>query len=647
MKFLWLLMLLIGSFSPIGATSIDSLQTLLIAAVDSEKKVDLYDDIANHYLITNVDSSVFFSKEGLSLARLINYQKGIVRCLSVLGNYYERKTRYEEAMECYGEALDIAKAEQDTPSLAIVINNIAIIYIRKGDYKKAIELNFDVLKMEESLGNQKGIAESYNNIGVIYFYQRQMDKTITYFEKSIAIEEELNDPSILKKGYNNLGAICDYTGEHQKALVYYRKSYELSKKLDDENEMALNLHNIAVAYHNLDSLSLSEAYHKSSIALRKKLGDRRGIAHSYSNFAGLYKSQKEWEKAKLLYEKSLAIALDAPYKEIEIEVYKSMADLYEQQDDFESANEYLTQYITGRDSFINEKNNEAIAEIESKYETAKREKEILEQSVELAAKNQAIAYKNRQLLGASSILVVLFLLGLVLYQRNQQLKKQYALEQAQTVVKTQQKLEEQRLQIARDLHDNIGAQLTFLISTIGNLQYLFRKKEEPLLLEKLSGMNVFVKQTIQELRDTIWAMNKKMIRLADLEERIRQYVEKAKEAAPQLSFEVEWQVGIEKEQVLNPVEGMNVYRVIQEAINNAIKYANGTIIRLQIEIIGEHISYLVKDNGVGFEMNQGKGNGLHNMQKRAAEIGAQLCIESRAGEGTYISLQMPLSNQIL
>lgn len=638
---IWSVFILIVIGEPTqAATDIDSLLLVLEAENDAKKQVDLYEDIANKYLVTALDSSIIFAQKGLQRARSASYTKGVIRCLNIIGNYYERKTAYQKSMQQYEEALNLAKVSKDTPSLAIVINNIAIIHTRTGAYQEAIKLYFEALEMEEATKNQKGIAETYNNIGVIYFYQRQMDKTIEYLEKSLAIEEQLNDPTILKKGYNNLGAICDYTGEHQKALAYYRKSYRLSQQLEDKQEMSINLANMAVAYYHLDSMKTSEEYHQKSIALKQQLGDQRGIAHAYSNYAALYKSQEKWEKAEELYQQSLKIGLEAPYKEIEIEVYKSLADLYEKQDNPTKANQYLHQYILGRDSFLNEKNNAAIAEMESKYQAAQKEKEILEQQLELDKKTAAIAKKNRQLWSIGAVLALLSLLGIVFYQRHQRLKKEYALQQAEATLETQKKLDHQRLHIARDLHDNIGSQLTFLISTIGNLQYRFRDKH-PVLQQKLEYMNTFVKQTIQELRDTIWAMNKDMIYLQDLEERLQHYFEKARYAAPQLVLEIKWDSQIDKKLVLNSVEGMQVYRIVQEAVNNTIKYADAQKVSLIVQQTETTLSYTIVDDGIGFEVDAARGNGLHNMKKRANEIGATVTIKAKSGEGTKIELQVP------
>ncbi|TYA76037.1 histidine kinase, partial [Seonamhaeicola marinus] len=153
----------------------------------------------------------------------------------------------------------------------------------------------------------------------------------------------------------------------------------------------------------------------------------------------------------------------------------------------------------------------------------KKEKEILAQRAQIAEKELNINRKNMQLLGLGVLAIVLSVFGYLVYKqqklKNKQLQKENQLKEALSKIETQNKLQDQRLRISRDLHDNIGAQLTFIISSIENLQYGF-KISNTNLTNKLTGISSFTKDTINELRDTIWAMNKNEISLTDLQIRI-------------------------------------------------------------------------------------------------------------------------------
>ena len=203
---------------------------------------------------------------------------------------------------------------------------------------------------------------------------------------------------------------------------------------------------------------------------------------------------------------------------------------------------------------------------------------------------------------------------------------------------TQNKLQDQRLKISRDLHDNIGAQLTFIISSIENLQYGFEIKNEK-LTKKLKGISAFTKETIYELRDTIWAMNKSEISLEDLQTRISNFVENANTHSGNINFKFILKDTVLNSTIFSSVTGMNVYRIVQESINNTIKYSEAKNVTVEIFQNKEQLVIKVVDDGKGFDITKaGDGNGLNNIKKRAKDIKATLNINSKINVGTEIEL---------
>jgi signal transduction histidine kinase len=232
------------------------------------------------------------------------------------------------------------------------------------------------------------------------------------------------------------------------------------------------------------------------------------------------------------------------------------------------------------------------------------------------------------------------LIGFLIYRqqklKNAQQEQEFQLKSAISQIENQNKLQEQRLSISRDLHDNIGSQLTFIISSVDNVKYGFDIQNEK-LDNKLTNISSFAKDTIVELRDTIWAMNSNEITYEDLEIRINNYIEKAKEAKEKISFSFAIDESL-KTQKLTSVEGMNIYRTIQEAINNSIKYAQAEIISVNVKNQNNQTKITITDNGIGFDnATIEKGNGLQNMKKRIEEIGGKFDLKS-SDEGTRIEI---------
>ncbi|PKA82410.1 signal transduction histidine kinase [Ulvibacter sp. MAR_2010_11] len=632
------------SFSQETQKNIDSLLLALKRAPEDSTKVYLYQKIAGHYNVTHLDSAKAFAESGVALAEKLNFNFGKIINLNALGNYFERKTDYNNSLRYYNKALEIAKATNSTKGYAIVYNNIATVYIRKAEYQKAIPLLFDALKAEETLNNENGIAQSYNNIGIVYYYMQDFDKTTEYLTKALEIQERLGNFAGLQNGYNNVGAIYDHQEKYDEAIGSYQKAYEISLQIGDKKEQASNLSNIALAYSKKRDYLNAEAYFNQSIMLREEVKDFNGLANTYLGFGESFKSRKQFQKAKFYLQKGLEIAEKHHIKLSAKEGYASLSELAEQEKDYKTANEYLYKFIAVKDSILNEKNAQIITEAEAKYETEKKENEILKQRAQLAEKDLQVRRKNTLVYGGFSLALVLGLLGYLLYNqqklKNNQLQKENELKTALARIETQNKLQEQRLRISRDLHDNIGAQLTFIISSLDNIPFGFKDIGEK-LTNKLSGISNFTSQTIYELRDTIWAMNKNDISFEDLQTRITNFIEKAKIASGKTAFEFHIDKGISAGYTFTSVEGMNIYRIIQEAVNNSMKYAQATLISVHISEKNSTYKIEIKDNGNGFIPSEAEeGNGLTNMKKRAREIDGTFTVHSIPSEGTTVKLEL-------
>jgi len=631
--------------------NIDSLLTVLGKTSPDTTKVILYQKIAGHYNVTALDSAKTFSVEGIQLARKLKFSKGEWINLSTLGNYYERKTQYDSAMVHYNQALKIIEETNSDKGRAIVYNNMGMVDIRKGDYQKALEMIFLALRSEEKLKNRTGIAQAFNNIGVVYYYLQDYNKATEYLLKALEEQKALGNISGLQQGYNNVGAIFDYQGKYLEAIKTYEKALQISRELGDKILESSNLANMALAYSKIPDFEKANDHFQQSIQVREKMGDKKGLAHSYTLYGENFRLQKRYALARQYLEEGLQYAKENQLKLSIKEAYSSLAELAKDENKFSVEATYLRKYIAVNDSILDETKAKAIEEIATKYETEKKENKILQQRAQLAEKDLEVRRKNTLIYGGFGLAVLLGLVGYLVYNqqklKNRQLKKEGELQTALSKIETQNKLQEQRLRISRDLHDNIGSQLTFVTSSIDNLQYALEGNDEK-VTKKLGNISEFTTQTIYELRDTIWAMNKTKITSEDLQVRIANFIEKAGKATDGVSFTFTVGKGV-SEKIFTSVQGMNMYRIIQESVNNALKYAKAKNISVGLDktmetpVIGavekapQYLKIQIKDDGVGFnEKTAGAGNGLNNIRKRARDMDGAANITSYEGKGTSV-----------
>jgi signal transduction histidine kinase len=202
-------------------------------------------------------------------------------------------------------------------------------------------------------------------------------------------------------------------------------------------------------------------------------------------------------------------------------------------------------------------------------------------------------------------------------------------------------LKEEKERISRDLHDNIGSQLAYITS---NIDYFSRKVTGSAdITQKLDSLGDHVRFITQQLRDTIWAINKENVPLHDFVKRIRTYILKQIENIENLEFELKFDENT-KNLILNSAKALNLFRIIQEAINNMLKHSKAT--RVIIEILEKEgiLSVKINDNGIGFKMDQAKTEsyGIENMKGRIEEIEGTFKIESTPSKGTEILLNVAI-----
>lgn len=532
------------------------------------------------------------AKEDFALASAYN---NIGACNRSLGDY-------EGALKAYLKALAIYEQEHALIEQATVTNNIGMVYSYLGMNSKAVENHLKAIEIFEKENHQKGKSEAYNNIAILYANEGELDKALKYFKNSLAIETALHSQKGIAESINNVGAVFYYMQEIDSALAYFNQSATMERAIG-------NLSGLGATYNNIAQILLEN----------ERSDDAKIYLDSAYHYAHQSKTAVDIETALNLY-----------------------AQYYEVKNDPKTALQYFKTFARVRDSLINIETNSKVAKLEIEYQTEKREKEILSQRADLAEKELDLSKKNSYIWGLLGLAVVLTLLGFLFYNqqklKNRQLQKENQLKDALIRIETQNRLQEQRLRISRDLHDNIGAQLSFIISSLDNLKYGFQLPEK--LSTKLKLISEFTTTTIYELRDTIWAMNKHDISLEDLQSRISNFIEKANATSEMVTFSFDWGASLPKGIRFSSVDGMNIYRIVQEAMNNALKYANASQIAIKFLSDNHGLIISISDDGKGFDPKTVKnGNGLHNMHKRAQEMGAEISIEPILGSGTSVIIR--------
>ena len=545
-------------------------------------------------------------------------------------NYF-KDNQFELAHNEHKNALLRLKNAQVDSLSVISTFGIGTYYKRTGNYSKAISYYLKAAKYYENQKKNQRLEFAFVGIGEVYSMKGDFENAKKYLLKGVvSLSKDKKSTSYLIASHT-LANFYGMNGDFESALKIDKEGIAIADSLQSESMKTKFLNNKANCYLYSGQLDSAKIYLDKSMKIDLKLKNQMHIADSYANYAQLFLMKNDLQEAKWNIEKAIDLQSKADLKPDLGNSLEILKNIYLQQNDLNLVIDTQNRLFANYQKIISERKEAALVEYNIIYKTQEKEKLILQQQDE-------VRQKNILLIAGFVSVVLLSFVGFLFYKqqllKNKQQEQAFLLQAAMLQVETQTKLYEQRLSIARDLHDNIGSQLSFIISSIENIKFGF-KVDNDLLTNKLACIGVFAKAAIQELRDTIWAMNTDTFSMDDLRLRIYNFIKKAENVHEQTDFKISIGDDLD-EKIFDSLQGINLYRIVQEAVNNALKHAEATEITLNMFRDNDQIKLEIADNGKGFDLKaENMGNGLNNIKNRCAEINATLEIET-AESGTRI-----------
>ena len=544
-----------------------------------------------------------------------------------------------KSLQLFNKVLSDAKKQNYKLGVANSYDKMALCYFYQSKYDLQSKYIFMAIDYFNQLKQYDKVASLYGSYGY-HLKRRNLDSGIMYMQKGLKIGEKYNTEYELRGIYDNYGVLKEMKKEYDSAFLFYNKSLTLKEKANDKIGIPYSLNKIGMLQLTLKDFAKAKQNLDKAYQIRLEIDDKIGIAENLNFYGYYFFETKNNQKSIEYFTKALNESKAYNYNYLTQDNYQKLSELYELNSDYKTALDNFKNYTTYKDSISNINLRIKQAELDTEFDTERKEKEILEQKANLAVKNTYIVI-------IISLLILSIIVGYFMLKNQKmktlQLQKENELKDALLKIETQNRLQEQRLQISRDLHDNIGAQLTFIISSVDSLKYAFADGN-PRLEDKLNNISSFTKETIYELRDTIWAMNKEEITIEDLKTRISNFIDNAQLSLNGIRFNFNFDT--KSFQSFTSRDGMNIYRLIQEAVNNAIKHANASQIDVSFIESDNKITIVVSDNGKGFDLTTTEiGNGLNTMKKRASELKGNFNIEA-SEKGTKIYLSLPNQNEV-
>lgn len=494
-----------------------------------------------------------------------------------------------------------------------------------GKYDDALITNINALKLAEQSKSCDQIAFAYLQVGKMQYYNKDRRQALAYFFKSKTLADSCKIDSIQHIVNHNIGAMYVELRITDSALFYLNTAINILKITNKYADLSKVNAVIADLYlvNNRDYVE-AEKYIIEAEKYANKSNSITWVAFAKMKRGILLERLKKYDAA--LDTLNSALQLYNQIGAIEGRLYAMwiIMDVMVATNNPNSRST-ISKYISIKDSIYRAEGASKIAEYKTIYETEKKETEnrLLQQDNLL--KQSKIDERNKTIIAL--VIGILLIVFIVIWRINiiNLKKKQKELEATQAIQKEKER-------ISRDLHDNVGGQLSYVLYSLDGINTDDKSKRT----EITGNVNESVRNVISNLRETIWAINDEAISINDFSDKLKVYVRSMfRNTETKISFTENIQIDTQ----LNSLVGLNLYRICQETINNAFKHSNATELIVNITS-DKHIMIEIKDNGVGFDLEavSKEGFGLANIKSRAAEVGITLELESKLNDGVSYKL---------
>lgn len=624
--------------------NLDSLLTEYKSSKIDTTRVLLLINIGQQYEGTNPETAKKYYREAEALSEKLNYKRGILKFISNYGYVLNMQGKYDESLKLNLKSVQISKEMGDSLALAKCFFNTGTSYQLLNKYEVAISYYLEGNKLFKSFNNESFIAKSTDILQTLYQKLKRYDKAIELGQEAIAISRKYNLEYDLGNALGNMSISYNALGKFDSAIEVLNEAHQISRRIDNKYlELAIQL-NFAEAWEKKlqpDKMKVHAVIAKS-LAIQLEDAQSEGLALKFLSIYYLYKN--EIKKAEDYAKQSKDIFKKNDLKPELANSLFLLADISLVSGNIKTYLQYNEEGNLITDQLLNENIQHKIVELEKKYDTNLKEEKIA--LLEIKDLQQQIKLSNRTRLNIVliSFIAVLFLSGFLfikIYRQKLIIRKKRIneLEIEQQLLATEAVLkgeEQERVRVARDLHDGLGGLLSGIKFSFQNMKgNLDIPPENDEAYTK--GMEM-LDTSIDEIRRIAHNMMPETLVKFGLDTALKDFCSNIDQGGV---VQVIYQsIGLENHN-MNQSKAVSLYRIVQELMYNALKHAQAKTVIVQLIKNDDKLSLTVEDDGIGFEptiLKDNTGIGWSNIYSRVNLLNGKLDIHSTPKNGISVQL---------
>lgn len=598
---------------------------------------------------SNPEGALLLAKEVLRTSEQFNYEKGIAYGCLRIGSIWNSKGKNGNALNYIQRAYEIRKKLNDYEGAASACNELVYIYTETGKLELAFNFALESVRFSELSGDTISLVNSLNELGVLYSRYRN-DASNEYFEKALQLAKLIHYDIGIAHAEGNFGMYYFSNKNYNQAIDHFGFAIKLFQYLGDELNTANLLSNYASAKAELGDYFSSSNYYSKALKIYNQIDLETGQPLLYYNLANVYNKRNMPDSAIYYAKFALNDAEKRGDLNIQLELKRALAIAYSDKADFKNAYLNQVEYSKISDSLLNSEKVSSISEMQTKYETEKKEQQI----EVLNEKNKTKEAERKVFLRTATIIGLLLIAALVFFIQRSRMAKKNALiaEQRIEAILDEQEIntynamlegqEEERMRIATDLHDRLGS----MLSTV---KLLFSALDEKIDLNQLENKqqyekaNYLIDEACVEVRRISHNLGTGMVANFGLNralEELCESIDQTRKIHCQLQI-----FGITELNLPINIE-VGIYRMVQEIVNNSLKHSQAKNLNIQLNQEEDLVRVMVEDDGIGFNIDESGekgGMGLSNLEQRATKLNGTLHIDSQKGKGVTTIIEIPLN----
>ncbi|CAN5823244.1 hypothetical protein BH10BAC2_BH10BAC2_38090 [soil metagenome] len=522
------------------------------------------------------------------------------------------------------EGMDLAKMGNDSFTIARLTDRLMLIYDKKGDMAAAMSNAKLTEELLIKLNRMPALATHYCNVSDVYVNHNMVTQALEYARMAYATAKSTNAFDITTVCWY-LASRLQMTGKYDSAIHYFSDGLSIAEKLGYAYTGADMLRGLSDVYSELKQYDVARDYLKKAMDSYNSVKVTDRVTNCEESLTFLNFMNKDFEKVRNYIHIREKKATEDTLNNKKF-IAKWLANLALINKDVESWKKYQREYEQAEAKLTNDMIQKSILELEAKYNLSKKENELLQKDIE----NR----KRLWIIAALAIVIVSILIIVATQYRNYKNTQKIAFQKA--IIEKQNALEYERLRIAADMHDDVGAGL----SRIRYITSALHAGNE-VSNEDINRIVSLSDESVEKMNEIIWSLNQGNRTIEELIYHIRSQCASMVSNA-NLAFNSELPNNIPATNT-GWNEGRNIYMLTKEAVNNAIKHAQATTISIEFLFSHHLLTIIVADNGKGFNIADARkeGNGLKNYEKRMAVLNGAYHIDTINSGGTRVVFTIP------